>query len=143
MLNQARNENGAYILKLKISKPIRLIIGALCEHDFREGEYFYIGSARNGIQARVERHLRLATSKCGGGRWHIDYLLRHRDVRVVDVERFPGGEECVISKRISERPRVSVPLKGFGSSDCRNGCPAHLYYREAAKQEHFGDSLPH
>jgi len=25
-------------------------------------------------------------------------------------------------------PGVSSPVKGFGSSDCRSGCPAHLLF---------------
>ena len=34
--------------------------------------------------------------------------------------------ECVWVKRLIALDGTSVPAPGFGSSDCRNGCPAHL-----------------
>ena len=34
--------------------------------------------------------------------------------------------ECTWVKRLLALNGASAPAPGFGSSDCRNGCPAHL-----------------
>ena len=41
------------------------------------------------------------------------------------VLAFPGGHECGLIERGRALPGASVPIPGFGSSDCRS-CAAHL-----------------
>jgi len=72
------------------------------------------------LEKRIERHLRKTKQKF----WHIDYLLDDANVEVLKVFHKKAGrlEECKIAKNISE---IGVPVKGFGSSDCK--CESHLF----------------
>ena len=92
------------------------------------GTYVYCGSAYGpgGLRARVARHLRREKPM----RWHVDYLTRSGSVRAVLA--LPGGSECALLSSILTHPGATVPIRGFGSSDCRR-CPAHL----AAVPENF------
>ena len=85
------------------------------------GCYAYCGSAYGpgGLQARIGRHLRADKAL----RWHVDRLTAAG--RIVDFRAVPGGRECDLLDRLLEAPGASVPVPGFGSSDCRR-CPAHL-----------------
>ena len=104
-------------------------IGAIGEQFFPQGYYVYAGSALGpgGLQARVGRHIQTAKFPGSKTHWHIDHLLLHPDVEWAGSAMAPDGDECVISRRIAEESGVTVPVEGFGSSDCRSGCKAHLY----------------
>ena len=91
------------------------------------GRFAYVGSARRGVAARVSRHKRLATQKEGKLHWHIDYLLVNPQTKWAGEEFFEDRLECDLSKQIASQKGISVPAPGFGSSDCRAGCLAHLY----------------
>ena len=118
---------GSYAVALSLARNVRIRIGALGSHRLERGMYVYIGSARNGIGARVERHRRCARLKKGPLRWHIDYLLIHRQVSCVDTFAFPGIDECAVSRIVAGLRGARVPVGRFGSSDCAGGCRAHLY----------------
>ncbi len=109
----------SYQLLIEITRPLRCAIGRLGLFDFPAGRYLYTGSARRNLDARIARHLR------GDKRphWHIDYLLAAPGVRIVDVVR-SARAECALNRSA----RGSVPCTGFGASDCRAGCGAHLKY---------------
>ncbi len=119
--------SGAYALALRLEHGIQLQVGKLGTAFFPAGVYFYLGSAHGpgGIRARLGRHLQ-------GGvrlRWHVDYL---RAVAVpaawaITTDPAPGLPwECTWSQRLAALPEAWIPLPGFGASDCRYGCPAHL-----------------
>jgi hypothetical protein len=38
------------------------------------------------------------------------------------------GPECVWVAALARKPGVQAPFRGFGSSDCRAGCDAHLLH---------------
>jgi Uri superfamily endonuclease len=118
---------GSYVLSLDVKRSLRLSAGALHDIFLPAGHYVYIGSALGGIAGRVARHRRLAESKTGKLHWHIDYLLVHPNVKLIDVAELAGRSECDISRRIASKKGVSAPVSRFGSSDCRSGCKAHLY----------------
>jgi Uri superfamily endonuclease len=110
---------GVYVLIISVGRDIRVNVGALGSIFFERGLYAYVGSAQNGLERRVQRHLRKAKKKF----WHVDYLLDD-DVKVVKVfykeaEKF---EECRIATKLSEK---GVAVKDFGCSDC--GCVSHLF----------------
>lgn len=111
---------GAYALYLELQRPLplppRRFAGELAA-----GHYVYCGSAHGpgGIRARCLRHFRLAKKR----HWHVDWLTVAAGRRMVAA--FPGLGECDLVHRALVRPEISVPLPGFGSSDCRR-CPAHL-----------------
>lgn len=121
-------EGGAYVLRLELRKPARITVGALGEYTLEPGQYLYVGSARRGIGMRVARHKRLAGTKTGIAHWHIDYLLLHPQCSLAWVEVLPGAEECMVSRSIGERDGITIPVIGFGSTDCRSNCRAHLFF---------------
>ena len=85
------------------------------------GCYGYVGSALNGLEKRVGRHVS-ATKKL---HWHIDYLLKVAQVIDVICAATTQRKECHLAEVLSRRlPAVD----GFGSSDCK--CPSHLFYGE-------------
>lgn len=117
---------GSYALQLYLPQAARLQVGRLGWFDFTAGHYVYMGSAMGsgGLRARLGRHLR------GGSRlhWHIDVL---RAVCQVSGYTFEAGSqplECTWSRKIAGLGCASVPVPGFGASDCRSGCASHLVY---------------
>lgn len=102
-------------------------VGALGRHVFSPGLYIYVGSAMNGLEARVRRHLNTSRGALRAVHWHIDYLLREAGVSVETVYTRASEEriECSIAADIS---RMGQPIRGFGCSDCR--CESHLFKAE-------------
>lgn len=103
------------------------MVGALGVRSFPEGLYSYTGSAlgkTQNLRTRVARHLRAMKRR----RWHIDYLLDHAQVwgivYCVDHKRL----ECSVVQALGKKTDATVVIRGFGSSDCSQGCPAHLYH---------------
>jgi Uri superfamily endonuclease len=118
---------GAYILYIDVKRSLSLPVGSLGIVSLPAGRYAYVGSARSGIAARVARHRRLAEQKAGKVHWHIDYVLVHPQVHWAGEGVIEDGVECALSHQIAMKEGVTVPAPGFGSSDCRFGCEAHLY----------------
>ena len=113
---------GVYVLILRLDGgPLRLRVGALGERCFPRGYYCYVGSARNGLSSRLERHLGRRPRK---PRWHIDYLAARAGATAALVWRTTEPLECQLSKRVSGI--ASGAVERFGSSDCR--CRSHLYF---------------
>lgn len=109
----------AYQLLIEVATPIRRTIGRLGRFEFPPGRYIYTGSARRNLDARIARHLRREKTL----RWHIDYLLAARGVRVVKVVRSQRAE-CSLNRATRGR----IVCSGFGASDCREGCGSHLKF---------------
>ena len=114
-------EPGAYLLLIELAAPLALDIPRLGAATLAPGRYAYGGSAYGpgGLKARIGRHLRRDKAQ----RWHVDRLTAAG--RVIGVRAVPDGRECELVRDLLELPRASVPIPGFGSSDCR-ACPAHL-----------------
>jgi Uri superfamily endonuclease len=110
---------GAYALAIGLPEPLSMI--RFPDATLPGGAYVYCGSAYGpgGLRARVARHLRHEKSM----RWHVDYLTRRGSVRAILA--IPGGSECALLSSVLACPGAGVPIRGFGSSDCRR-CPAHL-----------------
>lgn len=81
-----------------------------------------MGRARGGLRARVNRHFKTDKKTF----WHIDYLLKK--AKIVEVLIKPRAyNECLLVDRLRRLLKnTSVPLPGFGSSDCR--CQSHLVH---------------
>lgn len=111
---------GVYVLVISVSKNISVNVGVLGRVNFNKGLYAYVGSAQNNLEKRIERHRRKAKRKF----WHIDYLLDINGVKILKVFHKKAGkpEECKVARAMSER---AIPIKGFGSSDCK--CVSHLF----------------
>lgn len=108
-----------YQLLIEVAAAIDVVVGRLGLCHFPAGRYVYTGSARRNIGARVARHL--APQK--RLHWHIDYLLMAPGVTVAGTRLF-DEPECQINRNMPG----TVPVPGFGSSDCRAGCGSHLKY---------------
>lgn len=130
--------SGSYGVLLQLVKPQILSIGRLGEGSFPAGSYAYFGSARGpgGLRARLGRHL----WNRGSSHWHIDALSRVAEAKgycyVVHSAELSLDIpiECFWSQAVTALSEVSIPLKGFGSSDCRSGCQAHLVYCGVSRQ---------
>jgi len=110
---------GVYQLRIRLRRAATVEVGSLGRCRFAAGWYVYSGSAQNGLAQRVGRHLRRDKRK----RWHIDYLLAAADRVEPFVLPGAGVSECELHRELSGG---TVPIRGFGSSDCR--CPSHLAY---------------
>lgn len=112
---------GTYLLIIEVPDELEVEIGSLGDVKFPAGKYVYVGSALNGIEPRVHRHLSSEKKLY----WHIDYLLNHPKVEV-DSVRYKEGQdketECETAEKISQ---FSEPVDSFGSSDC--DCNSHLF----------------
>lgn len=115
------SELGAYVLFVSLSRPLAPAMPRRPESRLAPGCYAYCGSAwgPGGLRARIGRHLRRDKAP----RWHVDRLTAAG--RVLDVLAVPGGRECDLRARLERLEGVTLPLPGFGSSDCRN-CRSHL-----------------
>jgi len=115
---------GVYCLCIVVERMVAVEVGALGRHVFAPGRYIYVGSAMNGLEARVRRHINTSRGISKAVQWHIDCLLREPEVRVEAVfTRFSEERmECAIAVAVSHRGQ---PIKEFGCSDCR--CESHLF----------------
>lgn len=122
---------GSYVLLLRLDHPIHLSIGRLGAFTFPPAYYLYFGSAwgPGGLPARLRRHI-LGSSRL---HWHIDTLRAAGELDIVyflPVSQPPAQPvprlECVWSQAFARLDTAFLPAPGFGSSDCRQGCKAHL-----------------
>ena len=117
-------DKGAYCLCIQVKESITVGIGALGKTEFDKGFYIYIGSALNGLQARLVRHLKNSRGKHNVTHWHIDYLLREKPVEItkIVVQYSSLKTECFIAEQVS---KFGEAYNGFGCSDCK--CKSHLF----------------
>ncbi|MBS7644197.1 GIY-YIG nuclease family protein [Candidatus Bathyarchaeota archaeon] len=122
------SSQGVYTLIIHVMKAEKLSIGRLGLCNFPIGYYTYTGSAlgkwASNLRRRLTRHHHCRKKL----RWHVDYLLNARSAKLVAVcyAKTNKRMECAVSAAIKMLPQVIVPIKGFGSTDCLCGCPAHL-----------------
>lgn len=138
---------GSYILLVELATEKNVLIGKLGYLFFPKAFYAYVGSAMNGLEARLARHLR----KEKGLHWHIDYLLKEAEIADIILcfsEPFAfchsEGLAEALSKAKGQRPKNLAQgklrmecflaralakefqsISSFGSSDCK--CKSHLY----------------
>ncbi len=106
-----------YQLIILLQKDLNLKIGSLGECDLPAGIYIYTGSAKQNLEQRIKRHFKKEKKI----RWHIDYLTSHPDVKIIEVKRFSEAE-C----QINQKTTGEILIPGFGASDCKAHCGAHL-----------------
>lgn len=117
---------GCYSLVISLQRKKTVGVGKLGKAEFPQGTYLYTGSALNGLRSRLRRHL-TPNKKL---RWHIDYLLHLRESRINEIFLYPAtpGEECRQNQRIAALPGAELIVRNFGASDCKSGCPSHLWF---------------
>ena len=110
---------GSYLLLVELKNTEIIPVGKLGKIDFKKGFYIYAGSALNGLDQRIQRHLR----KQKKTHWHIDYLLNHAKIVNVFYKQSEVKKECFIAKTLEKELSITP---GFGCSDCT--CKSHLFY---------------
>ena len=94
---------GSYVLLIKLPREKIITIGRLGTIQFPGGCYAYVGSAMNGLKARLDRHLR-GDKKL---HWHIDYLLQEATISNIVICETGDRIECAIARTLS---RASLQL---------------------------------
>ncbi len=110
---------GTYVLLIELLKGQKIRIGKLGTMEFRNGYYAYVGSAFNGLEHRISRHLKDNKKLF----WHIDFLLQQGTICEIYYKPSTKKEECEIAKNLADE---FSSLKNFGSSDCK--CNSHLFF---------------
>ena len=115
---------GTYALVFKAKRKRRLIIGKLGTLNLQHGFYVYVGSAfgPGGLKARIGHHRKNDSRN----HWHIDYLSAYLPPDEAWYTTDPTRREHHWSEVLSHARGASIPLPGFGSSDCR--CISHLHF---------------
>jgi len=108
---------GSYILFMTFSSSFTKDVGSLGALTVDSGVYCYVGSAMNGLDQRIGRHL--SDEKII--RWHIDRLTVSADEKEAYTSE---KKECELAK-IAEAAGGVPMFNGFGSSDCK--CRTHLF----------------
>ena len=124
--NGLQPEAGTYIIVLKVKTARNIEIGKIGQFKFKKGYYFYTGSAHGpgGIKARIERHIKRNKPE----HWHIDYLRSASSIVAILVGYSKMKKECVWASKLRSSPSFTIPVNGFGSSDCL--CVSHLFFSE-------------
>ena len=112
-----------YTLLIDLPRPLNIPVGKRGDYSFTDGCYAYVGSALNGLENRIARHLR----KDKKLHWHIDYLLQYASLRAYVYAESSDKWECSVARELL---RALEPVPGFGCTDCR--CPAHLFFSEGS-----------
>ncbi|MEA3335352.1 MAG: GIY-YIG nuclease family protein [Chloroflexota bacterium] len=117
---------GTYLLWFDLESALDITAGGLGPVRLNPGSYIYVGSAlgSGGLRSRLGRHMSSQTAE-RRLHWHIDYLTSQQ--RPVFF-RYRVGLQRLECAWIGALCRAGAvwPQPGFGSSDCRSGCPAHF-----------------
>jgi sugar fermentation stimulation protein A len=113
-------DSGVYIAVFHLPRDRHIAVGKLGRFLFREGIYFYVGSAQRHLSARLERHAKSQKNL----RWHIDYLSTKAPMLGAITMAGPRRCECEVAKSLAGMFELAIP--NFGASDCR--CGGHLFY---------------
>ena len=112
---------GIYTLLIALHTSTTISIGKLGKILFPAGYYAYVGSALNGLESRIARHLRKEKAL----HWHIDYFLQKASIEEIIFSVTEKDMEYIIASQLFQKLN---PIPHFGCSDCR--CISHLYYRQ-------------
>jgi Uri superfamily endonuclease len=123
---------GAYLLVLELPEDTRILVGKQGMIHFQKGSYGYIGSALNGLEQRIRRHLRSHKKL----HWHIDYLLAYATITGVFIKESSKREECDLANAFGQSFDA---IPGFGCSDC--ACQSHLFFGTVETIEQLAFSL--
>ena len=110
---------GSYVLVIYLEKNSKIKVGKKTTINFLQDHYAYIGSALNGLEQRIERHLRDNKKFF----WNIDYFLKYAKITNIFYKENSKKEECDIAEYFNKRLKN---VQKFGCSDCK--CKSHLFY---------------
>lgn len=118
--------SGGYVLVMEALNPSLVQVGKLGEMQLLPGLYYYGGSAKRGLAARIERHFRENKKQY----WHIDYLTAHPQVDILEAWCYPDQANIEhMLGTLNETFLDDIPRR-FGAGDCDKGCESHLWRAE-------------
>ena len=123
---------GAYLLVMELHKDTSILVGKHGILHFKKGCYVYVGSALNGLEQRIQRHLRTNKKR----HWHIDYLLPFTEIVEILYKENTRREECAIARMFK---RNFTNILGFGCSDC--SCRSHLFHGSFKELSEIANNL--
>ncbi|MEM7540088.1 MAG: GIY-YIG nuclease family protein [Pseudomonadota bacterium] len=130
-------EGGTYALLLHTPAKVPVLAPPQStRHLLSSGFYIYVGSAfgPGGLRARIGRHCRKSKTI----HWHIDRLTTQVPVCAVWISA--EALEHQLARHLAQSTAATVPIAGFGASDCQ--CPAHLlHYRHRPQDDEFLESF--
>lgn len=118
---------GNYIIVSVLEQPINVSFKPFWHAGLiPSGTYLYCGSAHGpgGLKARFQYHLGENVKK----HWHFDRLKGELNLIQFWWDVADENHECIFSQDLQKHDQSNVPLPGFGSSDCLNGCSSHLIH---------------
>jgi len=117
-------KKGNYILVFRLEERTRQNIRRFIDVLLEPGYYLYCGSAHGngGLKGRITRHLTRSFKKF----WHIDFLKECLQPFEVWCQVNSEKIECSFCQFLHSQMGGEIPIKGLGSSDCRNKCDSHL-----------------
>ena len=123
-----RPQPGTYALILKSTKAASIPVGKLGTLQLRPGFFVYVGSAHGpgGLWGRLAHHLESTARP----HWHVDYLRAHTNPQEVWYCCGRRLWEHRWARCLGTQRGASIPLAGFGSSDCT--CESHLFFFRGA-----------
>lgn len=126
-ISDATPQTGTYVLVLASTKAAPIRVGRLGILQLQPGFYVYVGSAHGpgGLRARLAHHLEPTAHP----HWHVDYLRAHTKPQEVWYAYSQNRWECRWADYLRPMRGASIPLTGFGSSDCT--CESHLFLFES------------
>jgi Uri superfamily endonuclease len=125
---------GVYVLIIQVKQPVKVQIKSLGDTEFDPGVWVYVGSAMGtgstSIKNRLRRHFRKEKTIY----WHIDYLLNED----IEIEKAIWAQserhlECELAQSLASNDEFNAGPKGFGASDCKSGCIAHIFKHQSGK----------
>ena len=123
-MHEIPSKKGNYILVFRLEERTRQNMCRFNNVFLAPGYYLYCGSAHGngGLKGRIMRHLTRSFKKF----WHIDFLKECLHPLEVWYQISSEKNECSFHKILHNLIGGEIPIKGFGSSDCRNKCESHL-----------------
>jgi Uri superfamily endonuclease len=115
---------GTYALLFSSAADRPVLVGQLGRLHVCRGFYVYIGSAfgPGGVQARVAHHRAPSIHP----HWHIDYIQGVTQLQEIWWTHDLMRREHQWADLFKRMRGASIPLRGFGSSDC--ACESHFYF---------------
>ena len=115
--------SGTYALVMRCFSQQHVEVGKLGRLHLRPGFCVYVGSAfgSGGLRARINHHLKISENP----HWHIDYLRLILNITEVWYSYGSEQQEHLWAETFSCLKGASMPLPGFGASDCC--CNSHLF----------------
>jgi Uri superfamily endonuclease len=116
---------GTYLLWFDVQHPLSLHWRRDRTTLLQPGAYLYVGSALGpgGLLARLRRHT--GDPDIRRTHWHIDHLTALLPPAAIRFIVSASSKECAWVHTLAAAG-AQFPARGFGSSDCRQRCPAHL-----------------